>query len=70
MTGINGREELIFEVSEDGVNFKELDFFYKPGPLDKLPKFSIPYHPRLDWQLWFSAMDNYSKEYLCLIFPI
>jgi len=53
MTGLQGRDEFIFEASADGINYKEIDFFYKPGDLHKAPSFSIPYHLRLEWQIWF-----------------
>ncbi|KAL4509240.1 hypothetical protein ABPG72_018171 [Tetrahymena utriculariae] len=68
MTGINGREELTFEVSEDGVNYQELTLFYKPGPIDQPLKFVAPYHPRFDWQLWFSAMKPHINEAYLLNF--
>ncbi|KAL4480006.1 hypothetical protein ABPG74_020522 [Tetrahymena malaccensis] len=68
MTGINGREELVFEVSEDGVNYQELTLFYKQGPIDQPLRFVAPYHPRFDWQLWFSAMKPHINEAYLLNF--
>jgi len=61
MTGLQGRDEFIFEASADGMNYKEIDFFYKPSDLHRAPSFSIPYHPRLEWQIWFSSFKDYSK---------
>jgi len=37
-------------------DWKEYEFKCKPGKLDRIPCFIGPYHLRLDWQIWFSAM--------------
>jgi hypothetical protein len=59
MTGITGREELIFEGSYDNKNFHAYEFYHKPGNnLSDTPSFCMPHQPRLDWQLWFSAMHQ------------
>jgi lipase maturation factor 1 len=50
------RPELILEGSVDGRQWREYDFRYKPGPVDERPRFVAPFHPRLDWQLWFAAL--------------
>lgn len=34
MTGINGRPELIFEGSENGKEWLEYEFYYKPGKIN------------------------------------
>jgi hypothetical protein len=31
---------------------------WKPGALDRRPAFVAPWHPRLDWQLWFAALGE------------
>jgi hypothetical protein len=51
------RPELVIEGSQDGVQWKEYEFRYKPGPVDRRPPFVAPFHPRLDWQMWFAALD-------------
>jgi lipase maturation factor 1 len=52
------RPELIIEGSLDGVEWRPYVFHYKPGPLDRRPPF-VPLHmPRLDWQLWFAALQE------------
>jgi hypothetical protein len=28
---------------------------FLPGPIERAPKWNIPYQPRLDWQLWFAG---------------
>jgi hypothetical protein len=51
------RPELVIEGSPDGVHWKEYQFRYKPGLVDRRPPFVAPFHPRLDWQMWFAALD-------------
>ncbi|MEA2733831.1 MAG: hypothetical protein QOE14_282, partial [Humisphaera sp.] len=52
------RPELIIEGSDDGVNWKEYEFKYKPGDVMRRPRFCIPHMPRLDWLLWFEALGD------------
>ncbi|MEM9445822.1 MAG: lipase maturation factor family protein [Verrucomicrobiota bacterium] len=52
------RPEIIIEGSHDGNTWKAYEFYWKPGKPDKLPAFIAPYHPRLDWQMWFAALGN------------
>lgn len=42
--------------------WKEYSFYCKPGPIDQRPCLITPYHLRLDWQLWFSAMRPELQE--------
>ncbi len=51
------RPEIIIEGSDDGIAWKPYSFKWKPGNVDRRPAFVIPYMPRLDWQMWFSALD-------------
>ena len=51
------RPELAIEGSRDGVEWIEYEFRYKPGPVARTPEFVAPYHPRLDWQMWFAALS-------------
>ncbi|MCZ6795109.1 MAG: lipase maturation factor family protein [Planctomycetota bacterium] len=51
------RPELIFEGSRDGVEWKEYEFRWKPVALDRAPGFVAPHQPRLDWQMWFAALN-------------
>jgi hypothetical protein len=57
------RQELEIQGSYDGSNWYSYIFKYKPGPLDRAPRFNVPHQPRLDWMMWFippqSAMDDY-----------
>jgi hypothetical protein len=59
------RPELVIEGSSDGTQWLEYEFRYKPGSVFRRPAFVAPYHPRLDWQMWFAALDpNGSAEWL------
>ncbi len=53
------RPEIIVEGSEDGLHWKEYEFKWKPDNLFKPPKQVAPHQPRLDWQMWFAALDHY-----------
>jgi hypothetical protein len=52
------RPELVFEGSDDGNDWREYGLPFKPGDLSRRPRWVAPYQPRLDWQLWFAALDN------------
>lgn len=52
------RAELIFEGSNDGRLWREYGFPAKPGDVRQRPTFVAPYQPRLDWQLWFAALES------------
>ena len=54
------RPELVFEGSDDGKVWREYAFRYAPGPVDRAPRWNIPYQPRLDWQSWFASYDSAS----------
>ncbi|MDW8246143.1 MAG: lipase maturation factor family protein [Sandaracinaceae bacterium] len=52
------RYEIGIEVSQDGKEWKRLDFRYKPDSEDAPLPF-LPLHmPRLDWQMWFAALGE------------
>ena len=38
------------------MSWKPYQFRWKPGELDRRPRFTTPHMPRLDWQLWFAAL--------------
>jgi len=54
------RPEIVIEASEDGRQWVELEFRWKPGELSRRPGFCAPHQPRLDWQMWFAAL-NYRR---------
>jgi hypothetical protein len=52
------RNEIIVEGSDDGEQWREYEFRYKPGDVERRPRWNIPHQPRLDWQMWFAALDD------------
>ena len=57
------RPELVIEVSDEGPDFKEYAFRWKPGDPQRRPAFVEPHMPRLDWQMWFAALDPLDARY-------
>ena len=56
------RPEIVVEVSADGAVWKEQEFRWKPGNVMRRPAFVEPHMPRLDWQMWFAALDPFSAQ--------
>lgn len=56
------RNEIILEGSQDGKNWKEYEFKWKPGDLSIPPLQVAPLHPRLDWQMWFASLGSYQNS--------
>jgi len=52
------RDEIVIEGSNDGIEWREYEFRYKPGDLERAPPWNIPHQPRLDWQMWFAALND------------
>jgi predicted DCC family thiol-disulfide oxidoreductase YuxK len=52
------REEIVIEGSSDGIEWREYAFRYKPGDVSRRPPWNIPHQPRLDWQMWFAALED------------
>jgi hypothetical protein len=52
------RPEIIVEGSDDGRTWKPYEFRWKPGDVRRPPAFVAPHQPRLDWQMWFAALDG------------
>jgi len=57
------RHELIIEGTDDEVitpktQWKEYEFKAKPGSTYRQLPIIAPYHHRLDWQIWFAAMQS------------
>jgi lipase maturation factor 1 len=47
------RYEVILEGSNDGKEWREYTFKYKPSNVAWRPRRVAPYQPRIDWQMWF-----------------
>ena len=56
------RPEIIIQGSEDGENWRDYEFKYKPGDVNRRPSFVEPHQPRLDWQMWFAALGNFRQN--------
>jgi hypothetical protein len=50
------RPEIVIEGSDDAVEWREYGFRYKPGDLQRAPRWAAPHQPRVDWQMWFAAL--------------
>jgi predicted DCC family thiol-disulfide oxidoreductase YuxK len=51
------RPEIVIEGSDDGRTWLPYDYKAKPGDPRRRPGFVAPHQPRMDWQLWFAALD-------------
>jgi predicted DCC family thiol-disulfide oxidoreductase YuxK len=56
------RPEIIVEGSNDGVSWRPYEFKYKVGAVQRAPPIVAPHQPRLDWQMWFAALDEVQRE--------
>ena len=56
------RPEIIIEGSADGIDWRSYEFEWKPGDLNRVPRWAAPHQPRLDWQMWFAALGNYRNN--------
>jgi len=56
------RPEIIIEGSNDGRDWYEYGFRYKPGDLKRPLPWVAPLQPRLDWQMWFAALGSYQAN--------
>lgn len=57
------RFEIVIQGSNDGVNWSDYEFKYKPGDPKRRPGFVEPHQPRLDWQMWFAALSDYQHNF-------
>jgi hypothetical protein len=62
------RNEIIIEGSNDGRDWKEYEFLAKPGDPKRRPPFIAPYQSRIDWQMWFAAMEDVRQNPWLIIF--
>jgi predicted DCC family thiol-disulfide oxidoreductase YuxK len=61
------RPEIIIEGSNDGLRWLPFEFKYKPGDPRRRPAFIVPHMPRLDWLLWFAALQSPPRWFLGLL---
>eukprot|EP00927_Polykrikos_kofoidii_P042217 TRINITY_DN36084_c0_g1_i1.p1 TRINITY_DN36084_c0_g1~~TRINITY_DN36084_c0_g1_i1.p1 ORF type:complete len:919 (-),score=116.73 TRINITY_DN36084_c0_g1_i1:67-2676(-) len=53
---------VVVEGTDDGQTWREIPFRYTPGNVTKQPRRTAPHQPRLDWQMWFAALDSYENN--------
>ncbi len=56
------RPEIQVEGSGDGIDWVSYEFKWKPGDLNRAPRWCAPHQPRLDWQMWFAALGGQRQE--------
>jgi len=56
------RFEFVIEGSNDLEEWQEYEFRWKPGDPQRAPRQAAPHQPRLDWQMWFAALDPRTIE--------
>ena len=56
------RPEILVEGSADGIDWLTYDFKWKPGEVNRAPRWCAPHQPRLDWQMWFAAIGGRRQE--------
>ena len=57
------RPEIVIEGSRDGEQWTEYAFRWKPGDPARHPRFVQPHMPRLDWLMWFAALDPFTHQH-------
>jgi hypothetical protein len=59
------RHEVVIEGSDDGRTWLPYEFKGKPGDPRRLPRQWAPYHLRLDWLMWFAALNaGYARPWM------
>ena len=56
------RYEFVIEGSSDGTSWQDYAFRWKPGDPATPPRQAAPHQPRLDWQMWFAALNPATVE--------
>ena len=56
------RPEIQVEGSDDGIDWVAYEFKWKPGDVNRGPRWCAPHQPRLDWQMWFAALGGPRQE--------
>jgi lipase maturation factor 1 len=56
------RLEIEVQGSRDGREWRPYAFRWKPGDVRRRPGFVEPFQPRLDWQMWFAALQSCDQQ--------
>src|SRR2546430_612504 len=59
---VTGVQTCALPICRDSVHWREYEFRWKPGDVTRRPGFVAPHQPRLDWQMWFAALDPAGAE--------
>lgn len=57
------RQEIVIEGSDDGEEWCEYQFYFKPGDVARPPGRISPFQPRLDWQAWFLPFAGFDEQW-------
>jgi len=52
------RDEIVIEGSANAIDWSPYEFNWKPGDVKRAPGWCAPHQPRLDWQMWFAALES------------
>lgn len=58
------RIEIQISASQDGHEWRPLQFRYWPVPEDRIAPLLVPHQPRLDWMMWFVPIDPVFLDWL------
>jgi lipase maturation factor 1 len=66
------RCEIVLEGSTDGIDWLTYEFKWKPGDVKRAPGWCAPHQPRLDWQMWFAALETPGENpwFIALVFRL
>jgi predicted DCC family thiol-disulfide oxidoreductase YuxK len=66
------RCEIVLEGSTDGIDWLPYEFKWKPGDVKRAPGWCAPHQPRLDWQMWFAALETPQENpwFIALVFRL
>jgi lipase maturation factor 1 len=56
------RFEFVIEGTNDLKEWRPYEFHWKPGDPQRPPRQAAPHQPRLDWQMWFAALNPRTIE--------
>jgi predicted DCC family thiol-disulfide oxidoreductase YuxK len=66
------RCEIVLQGSTDGIEWLPYEFKWKPGDMKRAPGWCAPHQPRLDWQMWFAALETPRENpwFIALVFRL
>jgi hypothetical protein len=61
------RPELTIEGTDDGLTWRPYTFGHKVDDVHRAPQWVAPHQPRLDWLMWFAALDPVPPWFYALL---